>query len=390
MKQRMARNAGIGAFLVAALGAAGPDAVPQTEISDAATLPPAGPHQVLVLDPVYNHAKDGRAYLVDADAAAIQGMIPVAFYGNVVRDPVSGRFYVSETIWTRGNRGTRQDLLSVYDPKTLQLTKEIELPGRALITTKKQDLDISADGKYVYIYNMAPANAVIVVDTATQKAAANVGLPGCALAFPFGANGFASICADGSLATVTLDASAKATVARIAPFFAPDHDPVFEQSPTDRQTGMTYFISYTGLVYPTKLAARPEIGQPWSISEAAGQTRLTTDPLTVAWRPGGWQVAALHRKSGHLYVLMHSGPFWTHKNDGTEVWEIDVATHKLIRRITLKVPSPLVGVSQDDKPLLYTTSDDGKFAVYDAETGAYLRGMDKLGDNPVLSAAIGE
>ena len=150
MKQRMARNAGIGAFLVAALGAAGPDAVPQTEISDAATLPPAGPHQVLVLDPVYNHAKDGRAYLVDADAAAIQGMIPVAFYGNVVRDPVSGRFYVSETIWTRGNRGTRQDLLSVYDPKTLQLTKEIELPGRALITTKKQDLDISADGKYVY------------------------------------------------------------------------------------------------------------------------------------------------------------------------------------------------------------------------------------------------
>ena len=50
----------------------------------------------------------------------------------------------------------------------------------------------------------------------------------------------------------------------------------------------------------------------------------------------------------------------------------------------------MVGVSQDDSPLLYTTTDDGKFSVYDATTGEYLRSINKLGDNPVLCEAIGE
>jgi methylamine dehydrogenase heavy chain len=379
----------IAVLLVAASGDARPEVVPQTEISDTRMLRPAAPHQVLVLDPVYNHAKDGRAYIVDADIAAIQGMIPVAYYGNIVRDPVSGRYYVSETIWSRGNRGTRQDLLSIYDPQTLQLRQEIDLPGRALITTKKQNLDISANGRYVYIYNMTPASSMIVVDTSNQNVAV-LDLPGCALAFAFGNEGFASICADGSLATVTLDASAKPSLFRTAPFFPPDHDPIFEQSPRDRQSGMVYFISNNGLVYPVKLRGQPDIGEPWSITEAAGQPKLSTDPHTIGWRPGGWQLAALHGKNHRLYILMHPGPFWTHKENGTEIWEIDVTAHKLLKRIALQAPSPMVGVSQDDSPLLYTTTDDGKFSVYDATTGEYLRSINKLGDNPVLCEAIGE
>jgi methylamine dehydrogenase heavy chain len=96
-------------------------------------------------------------------------------------------------------------LLSIYDPRTLQLINEVELPGRALVNPKKQNLDISADGKYAYIYNMTPASSVVVVDATKQDIEASIDLPGCALAFAFGNKGFASICADGSLTTITLE-----------------------------------------------------------------------------------------------------------------------------------------------------------------------------------------
>jgi hypothetical protein len=40
------------------------------------------------------------------------------------------RIYIAETMWTHNNRGTRIDLLTVYDTKTLTAVKEIPLPGR--------------------------------------------------------------------------------------------------------------------------------------------------------------------------------------------------------------------------------------------------------------------
>ena len=366
-------------------------AILQAEQSDAATLPPSGPHIVTVVDWVEAHAKDGRAFIVDGDTGSLVGMVSAAFYANVVRDPKDKSIYVAETIWSRGNRGDRQDLLTVYDAKTLQISSEIKLPGRALITTKKQDLDVSADGKLVYVFNMDPSDSVIFVDPKAGKVVGTVDIPGCALIYPFGNAGFSSICADGALANVTFDDPAKAIVTRSAAFFDPDKDPVFEHSPTDRTTGMTYFISYTGIVHPVKLSKAPELGATWSLEQAAGLPIATTSPpAQEQWRPGGWQMSAFHKASGHLFVLMHSGPYWTHKADGTEVWEFDVATHKLVKKIKLLEPSPMVDVSQDDKPLLYTSTDAAKFSIYDATSGAHLRDIAKLGDNPVLSEVAGK
>jgi methylamine dehydrogenase heavy chain len=366
-------------------------AILQAEQSDTTTLPPSSPHTVTVVDWVEAHAKDGRAFIVDGDSGNLLGMVSAAFYANVIRDPNDKSIYVAETIWSRGNRGDRQDLLTVYDARTLQISSEIKLPGRALITTKKQNLDVSADGKLVYVFNMDPSDSVIFVDPKAGKVVGTVDVPGCALMYPFGNAGFSSICADGALATVTFTDPAKATVTRSAPFFDPDKDPVFEHSPTDRTTGMTYFISYTGIVHPIKLGPKPEIGKTWSLLEAAGlKAGTTTPPAEEQWRPGGWQMSAFHKASGHLFVMMHSGPYWSHKSDGTEVWEFDVATQKLVKKIKLVEPSPMVDVSQDDKPLLYTTTDAAKFSVYDATTGTHLRDIAKLGDNPVMSVVAGK
>jgi methylamine dehydrogenase heavy chain len=367
--------------------AADDQVIPQAEISDTAALS-VGPHTVVVYDWVEAHAKDGRAFIVDGDTATLQGTLSAAFYANVIMDPLRKSYYVAETIWSRGNRGDRQDLLTVYDAKTLQISKEIKLPGRALITTKKQDADVSADGKYVYVFNMDPSDSVIVVDPSAGKVAGTIDIPGCALVFPFGNSGFSSICADGALATVIFDDPATPSVTRSKPFFDPDKDPVFEHSPTDRGSGMTYFITYQGIVLPTKLGKTPAFGSSWSILDAAREPPASaTPPAEERWRPGGWQMSAFHKATGHLFVLMHKGPYWTHKADGTEVWSFDAKTHTLLKRIALKEPSQMVGVSQDDKPLLYSVTDAGKFAIYDATTGAHLRDIDKLGDNPVMSYA---
>ena len=320
------------------------------------------------------------------------GMIPAAYNANIVADPKGTRYYVGETIWTRGNRGTRQDLVSFYDSHTLDLTDEITLPGRALITTKKQDMDISADGHWVYVFNFTPSNSVVIVDTQTKKVAGSIDIPGCGLVFAWGNNGFSSICADGSLANVDISNPVKPVVSHTPAFFPPDKDAVFEQSPTERGTGHTLFISYTGLVYPATLGQDSKIEKPWSIQEAAGMPRASNSdaPFEIAWRPGGWQLAALHHSDAMLFVLMHHGTFWTHKADGTEIWELDANTHKLVRRIALTEPSDLVGVTQDAAPLLFTASDAGGFLVLDPTTGRVLRRIPKLGDNLLFTMVQGE
>jgi len=380
--------------VAAARAADTPDSgpIPQTEQSNVLTLPPGGPHRVLVTDGVFNHGKDGRVYVIDADHVRMLGMIPAAYNANIVADPNGKRYYIGETIWTRGNRGARQDLVSFYDSHTLNLTDEISLPGRALITTKKQDMDISADGHWVYVFNFTPSNSVVVVDTRTKKVAGSVDVPGCGLVFAWGANGFTSICADGSLANIDVSDPHKPVVTHTPAFFPPDKDAVFEQSPTERSSGRTFFISYTGLVYPATLGSQPKIGKPWSIQEAAGMKRASDSsaPFQIAWRPGGWQIAAVHHSDAHLFVLMHKGTFWTHKTDGSEIWELDTGTHKLVRRIRLSQPSNLVGLTQDQAPLLFAATDAGGFLVLDPKTGKTLRHIAKLGDNLLFTMAQGE
>ncbi|KXV71044.1 amine dehydrogenase [Acetobacter cerevisiae] len=381
----------LGASSVASLKAWADEPVVQEEESDIIKLSPVTPHRILVQDTAGTHAKDGRIYVVDADKGKLLGMVQAAYNGNVVQDPKGRAFYVAETVWSRGNRGDRLDLLPAYDPQTLTITNDEVLPGRALVTPKKNDLAISQDGGRVYVFSMVPTNAVHVVDTATHKVSQTVDLPGCALAYPWGNDGFTSICADGGLANVSLK-DGKAEVVHTKPFFDPEKDAVFEHSPTRRSDGKTWFISYSGLVYPTALSADSKVEVPWSIQEAAGMKKAPAAeaPFAKTWRPGGWQLSALHYASGHLFVLMHEGTFWTHKKPGTEIWELDTATHKLVRRIPLPAPATMVGVTLDDKPLLFTNDNAGDLFIWDMKSGKLLHKMPHLGDDLYFTVALGE
>ena len=372
---------------VASIGLAAPPLEP--EVSDVATLKLDAPHRF------FTSGWDSPSLVIyDGDSGKIEGSIPSGYISNLAIAPDNSRFYVSETYWTHGNRGDRHDLVSIYDAKTLTLLKEISLPGRALVN-KVQNFDLNASGSRAYVYVMSPASSVVWVDLKQQSVGGTVEIPGCALVFPWGEQGFASLCGDGSLALVSIPASGPAKVTHTKPFFDANKDPIFENSFVDRATGKALFISYTGLVYQTTLGPDAVVEKPWSIQQAAGLAPAGTGVQELAWRPGGRQLAAYHKASGKLFVLMHPGNYWTHKQGGTEVWVLDTHTHALLSRFPLrdvpnsglgdeKVPYYAnVGVSQDDKPLLYLLNPDGNDVVLNALTGEQQRKIEFAGGHTV-------
>jgi methylamine dehydrogenase heavy chain len=359
------------------------------EESDVATLAPNTPHRFFT-----GGFRQQSFVIFDGDTGKMEGSIPAGYVPNLGIAPDNSQFYVSETYWTHGARGKREDLVSIYDAKTLNLVKEITLPGRALVM-KKQNFDLSASGSRAYVYILMPVASVVWVDLKKQSVGGTVEIPGCALVFPWGEQGFSSLCGDGSLASAVVPASGPAKVTHTKPFFDPNNDPIFDNSFVDRATGKAIFISYTGLVYEAKLGADTSVNPPWSIQKAAGYAPAGTGTQELAWRPGGSQMAAYHKASGKLFVLMHPGNYWTHKHGGTEVWVLDTRTHALVSRFPLRaVPSsglgdePVpyysdMGVSQDAKPLLYLLNDDGNDVVLDATSGEQLRKIEFAGGNSV-------
>jgi methylamine dehydrogenase heavy chain len=243
---------------------------------------------------------------------------------------------------------------------------------------RQQNFALSADGRRGYVYNMDPSSSVIVVDLAARKLEQSVDVPGCALAFPFGNAGFASLCGDGSLATVAL-ADGKATLSRGKPFFNAETDPVFENSPSDRATGKTLFVTYTGLVHAVQLGATPKLEAPWSIQQAAGFAPPGTDDRELAWRPGGAQPLTYHRATGRLYVLMHPGGHWTHKEPGEEVWVLDATRHALVKRYKLEKPLSAIAVTQDADPVLFGADKTGTFYTLKPDTGEVLKTVKQVG-----------
>ena len=367
----LARSLAAAAFRCAIPAAAAPPL--PIEQSDSAVMPPFSPHRFYLL----NAFSSGLTTIIDGDDAGLKtiGSVPGSWNGIISVPGNADKIYVSETYWSHGNRGTRADLLTVYDGKTLALEREIPIPGRLITNPKTAQMAISEDGQLGYVYDMVPASAIHIVDLVQGKLLTSADVPGCALVHAFGARGFATICGDGTLGVGTVPAEGKPRLVFTKPFFKPDQDPVFDNSVIDRATGQGWLVTYSGHVFPVQLGATPAIGKPWSINAAAGLPEAGTGVQELAWRPGGAQLMALHRATHRLCILMHSGNYWTQKTNGTEVWVLDTDRHMLVRRIKLADPGYGIAVTQDDKPLLFVIGAgwSGSVSVYDLTTGAKLR-----------------
>lgn len=316
--------------------------------------------------------------IYDTDTGKMLGMVEASTLSDLAIDPAGKAYYVSESIWTKGWRGTRQDMITVYDPATLKLKTEISMPGRILIGGRKFNFVIADEGKTAYVYNLDPASSVNVVDLAKGKFVKKIELPGCASLMPVTGVGFSALCSDGSLATVKT-AGAKPEITRSAPFFSATNDPIFDNFGFDRAKQTAVFLTYTGQVYTAKLGATPTISEPFSIQAAAGVSPADTKPLDVHWYPGARQGLAYHLGTGHAFVLMHTGEYWTHKEPGTEIWELDVAAKKVVKRIPLEDPASSIAVTQEPNAKLVLGTEGGNLLILDAKTGEQKFKLEKSG-----------
>lgn len=356
---------------------------PQIEESDTTVLSPPSPHWIYVNT---NWTRRGTR-IFDGDSGKMVAQINEAEMSNFAVDPAGRYYYVAETIWTKGNRGTRQDMLTVYNANTLKLVREITLSGRLLAGNRKHNLSISTDGRYAFVYNMDPASSITVVDLQKGRVAGSTEVPGCGLSAGAGGRSSLSLCADGALALVSLDERGKASLSRSDSFFSAENDPIFDNFPIDETRSRATFVSYSGLVTTAELAGGIKVSPSWSLQGAAGLPRGEAAPLVTNWYPGGRQPSAMHGPSGRLYVLMHIGEFWTQKEPGTELWIVDTQAKKVIRRMKLEDEASWVEVSQDASPLLFLAGEKG-LHVLDAMTLEEKHKIKETGAGPMSTIAV--
>ena len=372
-----------------------------TETPPAPPAPPASAElkpeeattlKILPPQPQWAYVRGGFGFggtrIFDGTTGKMRGEIDNSNRGDVALDPAGKFYYVADTIWTKNDRGMRQDFVAIYDTTELKLQTEIPIPGRIIVGGFTKNLILSDDGKTAFVYNYDPASSVNVVDLEKRKFVRAIELPGCASLISNPGVGFSALCSDGTIATVDT-AGSKPKITHGAPFFQASADPIFSNFVYDKLKKQATFISYSGLVYQATMGAAPNVSSPFSLQEAAGVPRGETKPLVVNWLPGGTQLMALHRPSGHLYVLMHKGEFWTQKEGGEEIWDVDLATRKVVKRRPLKTPVGNIEVTQDATPLLFVNDKEGTTYVLDAKTMEEKRKIEKTGQGLIMVADVG-
>ncbi len=328
---------------------------------------------VILQDAAFFHMLDGKFVVVDASAddpnEQFKGMFNGSFIANFTQAESRPEMYVAETFYSRGTRGTRTDVLTIYDKSTLTPVDEVVLPAKR-ISGMPTDyyLRLVDDEKVALLYNFTPATSVSVIDLENREFLNEVPIPGCALIYPMAGRAFSSLCTNGTMLTVQLDEDgAEASSERSDVFFDAEADPLTEKAALI--DGVAYFPSFLGMVHPVNLSgSRPDFGEPWSL----------VDGIEGGWRPGGINLAG-GDAAGNMYVLMHpEGYNGSHKDPGTEVWVVDPEEGELLRRIELALPAITMGITHGEAPLLLTTNVNLQVDVYDATTGEHQRTLSDL------------
>jgi len=337
------------------------------------------PHWVWVNDIDLPHLVDGRAMLVDGDSGRFLGSLSTGFsFERLVISQDGKVIFSPEAYFSRGSRGTRTDVVTLYDTVHLTPLGEIPIPAkRSSNFPTMANAELTDDGRFLLIYNFTPAQSITVVNTQSRQFVGEIETPGCALVYPTGARSFFSICADGALLDVRMnDAGVAISSQRTAPMFDTQHDPVAERPVRLGDTWL--FVSFGGVVYPIVVQKNtPTRGSTWSLITAADRAQH--------WRPGGTQELAAQSVQSRLFVIMHQGGLETHKDDGKDVWVYDLARHARVQSIALRKPAGSIQVTRDSKPLLFSISgENGMLDVYDATSGEFLRSVDRVATTPTL------
>src|SRR5574338_421098 len=201
-------------------------------VGQSAVLPERpGPHWFWLSDVLLH-----RTALFDADSGEMLGLLAsgTANVGFVV-DPLFSadhrEIYLPESFFSRGVRGVRTDVVTVYDARTLQPLHEIAIPPkRAEYYPGNAANALSDDGRFVAVFNLTPAQSVSIVDVRERRFVTELATPGCGLVFAAGAARFFMLCGDGSALLLARGADGAWALARTKPFFDPNADPLTEKA----------------------------------------------------------------------------------------------------------------------------------------------------------------
>jgi methylamine dehydrogenase heavy chain len=348
------------------------------------TLPKTYPeHWFLVHDAAFFHMSDGKVYVLDADAATqptqTKGTFNVSLMGNITQSAKRSEIYAMETFHSRGTRGDRLDVLTIWDQETLSPVAEVLWPKpiRFMGMPMRYTMLTIDNDRLLAVTNFSPATSVTLVDLDTRKIINEIPTPGCVMTYPTGKLGFSSLCADGRFMTTELakDGSViKQT--RTDAFFSSDDSPIYERPAVIGDTA--YFPSIAGLVFPVDVSGKvAKVGESWNL--------VPESERAEKWAPGG--IGLIDKDDlGRFYIIMHpDSKDGSYQGGGPEVWVFDAVKKQRVARIALQTWGLSLAVSRGKNPLLMVTNPiDMSMEVYDALNGKFLRTITAFGQETPL------
>ena len=319
---------------------------------------------------------EGRFIIIDPLAEKVQdqvkGAIAYAHMANFRWSKKRNEFYVGETVYSRGTRGEKTDLLTIWSTETLSPINEIILPGgkRAQLTAELYHPMLFNNDRFLLMLNFTPATSVNVIDLDKREKVNDIQIPGCVLIYPTGDSGFSSICSNGAMMTTILDDNGQ-TVSqnRTESFFNTDTKPYFTPAVISKNK-TAFFASYYSNVMEVDLSGSIAVkGDEWSL--------LSAKDRKEGWRPGGSKIAAIDEQ-GLMYILMHpKGYNGSHKKGSQEVWVVDLEKRVRINRYKLKNTASSVFITRSTDPMdpLMITTSRQNVDVYRAKTGKFIRNL---------------
>lgn len=336
-------------------------------------IDPTVTQRVYVADIAIQHISDGRIRVFDASSGRFLGMISTAYAGNFTFNPQRQEVYVATTHLSRSSRGERTDVLEVHDTESLGFKFEVILPPkRAQALNYRGLVRHNSDGQWVYVQNATPATSITVVDVNQRKVITEVATPGCWGVLPAAthARRIAMLCGDGKVATLTMDESGQVVDRQLSPkLFDADQDAWFHHA---EQIGDHYwFVSFQGQL--TQLDVSGPV-----VRVVRTMPLIDVRSLKQRWRPGGYQLFAVHPSGRYAVVSMHGqGGEGSHKRPAQQLWVYDLQQGKRIATLPGQNAIALT-FSRDGQRLQALDGESGAMRIWRWNVGSTLRMIAKV------------
>ncbi|TFE71150.1 methylamine dehydrogenase [Methylacidiphilum caldifontis] len=331
------------------------------------SLPPLSAEQIFVV-------ALNRAFFIDIQNQRVLGMIDLGYVGNIVISADAQYVYAVESFYSRGTRGKRTDVVTLYDMKNLSVVDEIEIPPkRFLCVIKKYTQALSNDGRFLLVCNITPASSVTVVDLHKKKFVREIATPGYVLLYPYESRRFAMFGQEGSLLLFSLNDEGHLQQKNRIPAGFSLNDPLFEHGVYLKRTNRYCFISYEGRIKLLQLSGpTAQWEKSWDITQGSD------------YRPCGWQLLSCDSLENNLYILMHKAGKDKHKESGKEVWVVDLVDQKVSRKIELERPVDSIHIVGKEKTYLCGLNHKGYLDIYDLQKVGRTAFIEELGEGAFL------